>query len=68
MPTEEQLRRAEPSSFKRNFPNRDIQMIIDAHEQECESASNLQARRTTWSEYKHRTTNKFLDGDEIPDR
>ena len=60
MPTEEQLRRAEPSSFKRNFPNRDIQMIIDANEQECESASNLQARRTTWSEYKHRTTNKFL--------
>eukprot|EP01049_Picozoa_sp_SAG25_P013375 SAG25_NODE_2055_length_1995_cov_2.075949_2_plen_364_part_00 len=60
MPTEEQLRQAEPSSFKRNFPSRDIQLIIDAHEQECESASNLMARRTLWSEYKHRTTNKFL--------
>jgi hypothetical protein len=60
MPSEQQLQQAEPSSFKRNFPNRDIQLIIDAHEQECESASNLMARRTLWSEYKHRTTNKFL--------
>jgi hypothetical protein len=59
-PTPEQLDRACPLSFKVAFPDRKIQMIIDAHEQQCEEPSNLMARRTVWSDYKHRTTNKFF--------
>jgi hypothetical protein len=60
LPTEQQLRDACPESFKVAFPTRNIQYIIDAHEQQCEEPSNLMARRTVWSDYKHRTTNKFL--------
>jgi hypothetical protein len=60
LPTEEQLMNSCPESFKAAFPTRKIQYIIDAHEQQCEEPSNLMARRTVWSDYKHRTTNKFL--------
>ena len=59
-PTEEQIKRATPVSFKKAFPGRNVQFIIDAHEQQCEEPSNLKCRRTLWSDYKHRTTNKFL--------
>jgi hypothetical protein len=59
-PTKEQIERATPESFRKAFPGRKIQMIIDAHEQQCEEPSNLTCRRTVWSDYKHRTTNKFL--------
>jgi hypothetical protein len=60
MPSEEQLRRAEPESFQKAFPGDNVQLIIDAHEQQCEESANLEARRTLWSDYKHRCTNKFL--------
>ena len=60
MPTEAQLRACEPAAFKKEYSGRDVQMIIDAHEQECEEPSNLPLRRNMFSDYKHRTTCKFL--------
>ena len=59
-PTEAQILAAMPASFKAAFPDRNVQLIIDAHEQQCEEPSNLVCRRSVWSDYKHRTTNKFL--------
>jgi hypothetical protein len=58
MPSEEQLRRAEPESFQKAFPGDNVQLMIDAHEQQCEESANLEGRHTLWSDYKHRCTNK----------
>lgn len=60
MPTEAQLHNSMPASFKKEYGSQKVQLIIDAHEQQCEEPSNLMARRTVWSDYKHRCTNKFL--------
>lgn len=59
-PTADQIKRATPESFRKAFPSTNVQYIIDAHEQQCEEPTDLKCRRTVWSDYKHRTTNKFL--------
>ena len=40
-------------------PNRIVQRIVDAHEQEMEAPSSMPAYRTVFSDYKHRCTGKF---------
>ena len=43
-----------------DFPN--LKIVIDCTELELERASNLQARKETWSNYKQRDTVKFMIG------
>jgi hypothetical protein len=54
-----------PSAFKKDFPGRRIQSLLDCHEQECESPSCPVLNRTMWSNYKQRPTAKGL-GETIP--
>ena len=61
-PSLEMIKNATPEAFKKHFPGRTIQEIIDAHEQEMQVPSCLVAQRSTWSKYKHRQTAKFLGG------
>ena len=61
-PSLEMIKNATPEAFKKHFPGRTIQEIIDAHEQEMQVPSCLVAQRSTWSKYKHRRTAKFLGG------
>ena len=49
----EQVRAATPESFRKAFPGREIQEVIDAHEIECEASSNTVVNKTMHSEYKH---------------
>ena len=61
-PTAAQIEAATPVRFREAFKGRNIAEIIDAHEQECEVTNNLVARRSLYSKYKNRCTNKFLGG------
>ena len=58
MPTVEQVRGCMPHSFKEKYPN--TYAIIDASEVFLETPTDLQMQSSTWSNYKHHNTAKFL--------
>lgn len=61
-PTEEQIWDSTPDSFKKQYPGRKIQEIIDCHEQRMEDPSDFMAKRSCWSQYKHYYSAKFFAG------
>ena len=58
MPTVQQVAGTMPSAFKEKFPN--TYAIIDASEIFIETPSDLHMQSSTWSQYKHHNTTKFL--------
>ena len=58
MPTVQQVARTMPCAFKEKFPN--TCAIIDASEIFIETPSDLHMQSSTWSQYKHHNTIKFL--------
>ena len=58
MPTVQQVAGALPHAFKDSFPN--TYAIIDASEIFIETPTDLFMQSSTWSEYKHHNTAKFL--------
>lgn len=59
-PTREQLLQCCPKRIKEQFPGREIQAIIDCHEQPLEMPTDLTMYRSCFSQYKHGTTAKYL--------
>lgn len=55
------LRKTMPEYFQKSFGKR-VAIIIDCFKIFLEHPSNLQARASTWSNYKHRNTAKVLIG------
>ena len=51
-PTQEEVRRSTPEKWRRVLGGRHVRCIIDGTEIEMEVASEPQAQRATWSEYK----------------
>lgn len=60
-PEREQLRKTMPMEFRKYFGFK-VAVIIDCFEIFIERPSNLLARASTWSSYKHHNTVKFLIG------
>ena len=60
-PDREQLQKTMPRCFQESFGKR-VAIIIDCFEVFIERPSNLCARATTWSNYKHKNTAKVLIG------
>ena len=60
MPTVEQVKACLPHSFKEKYC--DTYAIIDGTEVFMETPSDLQMQSSTWSNYKHHNTAKFLVG------
>lgn len=60
-PDREQLQRTMPNCFQESFGKK-VAIIIDCFEIFIERPSNLCARATTWSNYKHKNTAKVLIG------
>ena len=60
MPSVEQVRGSLPSSFKEKYPNTYI--ILDASELFIQTPTDLHLQSSTWSNYKHHNTSKFLVG------
>ena len=60
-PEREELRETMPMSFRVNFGTK-VVVILDCFEVFIERPSNLAARASTWSSYKHNNTVKFLIG------
>ncbi|XP_038044401.1 uncharacterized protein LOC119719148 [Patiria miniata] len=60
-PDREQLWETMPMSFRTHF-GKQITVIIDCFEIFLERPSNLAARTSTWSSYKHNNTVKYLIG------
>ena len=60
-PDREQLQKTIPRCFQESFGKR-VAIIIDCFEVFIECPSNLCARATTWSNYKHKNTAKVLIG------
>ena len=58
MPTVEQVRGCMPHSFREKYP--DTYAIIDASEVFIETPTDLRMQSSTWSNYKHHNTAKFL--------
>jgi len=58
MPTVEQVWATQPAVFKEKFPTTYI--IIDGSEIFLETPSDLYMQSSTWSQYKHHNTVKFL--------
>ena len=58
MPTVQQVAGALPSAFENSFPN--TYAIIDASEFFIEMPTDLFIQSSSWSEYKHHNTEKFL--------
>ena len=58
MPTPEQVRGNLPHVFKMRYPS--TYCIIDGSEVFIETPSDLQMQSSTWSDYKHHNTCKFL--------
>ena len=57
-PTLEQVKRTLPEAFREKFP--DTYAIIDASEVFIETPCDLQYQSSTWSNYKHHNTAKFI--------
>ena len=60
MPTVEQVKASLPHSFKEKYC--DTYAIIDGTEVFIETPTDLQMQSSTWSNYKHHNTAKFLVG------
>lgn len=60
-PDREQLQKTMPICFQESFGKR-VSIIIDCFEIYIERPSNLYARASTWSSYKHKNTAKVLIG------
>ena len=60
MPTVEQVKGTLPFAFKEKYPKTYI--IIDASEIFIETPTDLEIQSSTWSNYKHNITAKFLIG------
>lgn len=60
-PDREQLLETTPMCFKVHFGTK-VSVIIDCFEVFLERPSNLHARQSTWSSYKHNNTVKYLIG------
>ena len=60
MPTVEQVKGTLPYAFKDKYPKTYI--IIDASEIFIETPTDLEIQSSTWSNYKHNNTAKFLIG------
>lgn len=60
-PEREDLQKTMPKCFQVSFGKK-VAIIIDCFEIFLERPSNLQARASTWSNYKHRNTAKVLLG------
>lgn len=58
MPSVEQVRGTMPQSFKEKYPS--TYAIIDASEIFIKTPTDLQIQSSTWSNYKHHNTSKFL--------
>lgn len=58
MPTVEQVSGTLPHSFRKTYPN--TFAIIDGSEIFLETPSDLHLQSSTWSQYKHHNTVKFL--------
>ena len=58
MPTVRQVAETLPCTFKVKFPN--TYAIIDGSEIFIETPSDLHMQSSTWSQYKHHNTTKFL--------
>ena len=58
MPTVQQVAGTMPCAFKAKFPN--TYAIIDGSEIFIETPSDLHMQSSTWSQYKHHNTTKFL--------
>ena len=58
MPTVEQVSGTLPSTFRFKYPN--SYAIIDGSEIFIETPSDLHLQSSTWSQYKHHNTTKFL--------
>ena len=60
-PDREELQKTMPVCFQESFGKK-VAIIIDCFEIFIERPSNLEARATTWSNYKHKNTVKVLLG------
>lgn len=60
-PSREDLRNTMPSCFLEHFGKK-VTVIIDCFEIFIEKPSNLDAQASTWSNYKHHNTVKYLIG------
>ena len=60
-PDRESLRKTMPMCFQESFGKK-VAVIIDCFEIFLDRPSNLQARASTWSNYKHKNTCKVLIG------
>ena len=60
-PDRESLQKTMPECF-REFFGKNVAIIADCFEIFIERPSNLQARTSTWSNYKHKNTAKVLIG------
>ena len=60
-PDRDSLRKTMPQCFQESF-GKTVAVIIDCFEVFIERPSNLRARASTWSNYKHRNTAKLLIG------
>jgi len=60
-PDREALQKTMPQSFQRSFGKK-VAVILDCFEIFIERPSNLRARASTWSNYKHHNTAKVLLG------
>ena len=60
-PERENLQKTMPNCFRVSFGKK-VAIIIDSFEIFLEQPSNLKARSSTWSNYKHRNTAKVLLG------
>ena len=60
MPAVEQVRATLPHTFKEKYPK--TYVIVDASEIFIETPNDLQLQSSTWSNYKHHNTVKFLVG------
>ncbi len=61
-PEREQLWKTMPECFRTSFGTKVVAVIIDCFEVFIERPSNLSARASTWSSYKHHNTVKVLLG------
>ena len=61
-PSIEELKETTYPKYKEtfNFDNMHFESFIDCHEQQCETPTNKLMHSVMWSEYKQRTTLKFL--------
>ena len=60
-PDRDALRKTMPACFQETFGKK-VAIIIDCFEIFLDRPSNLQARASTWSNYKHHNTVKVLIG------